>query len=135
MQLKIVMLKRILMNIFHILTPHLSSQERITKWKLYYNTFIQNIMMILCILTCSWLSTECWLLLIRNFIQFKLCFYHKYGGENFGFTNFLSHLSMFVPTRSNVKLTDVNTGHSQRIGIILCWFTNCTIIYTVGPFY
>ena len=27
------------------------------------------------------------------------------------------------------------TGHAQGIGIILCRFTNCSIIYPVGPVY
>ena len=26
-----------------------------------------------------------------------------------------------------------NTGHAQEIGIILCRFNNCSIIYTMGP--
>ena len=135
MQLKMVMLKVILMNIFHILKPHLSSQKIIMKYTLYYNPFIKKIMIIFWMLNYIWFIAECWLLLIRNFIQFKLSFFHKHGGEYFGVTNCLWHLSMFFPTRSNVKSTDGNTGHTQGIGIILCWFTNCTIIYTVGPFY
>ena len=42
---------------------------------------------------------------------------------------------MFVPTKATVKLANVNTRHSQGIGIILCCFTNCSIIYTLGPVY
>ena len=42
---------------------------------------------------------------------------------------------MFVSTKTNVKLANENTGHSQLIGIILCCFPNCSIIYPVGPFY
>ena len=42
---------------------------------------------------------------------------------------------MFVPTYTTVKLANRNTGHAQEIGIILCCFNNCYIIYTVGPVY
>ena len=61
--------------------------------------------------------------------------FHKYGGANVGVTNFISHFSMLVPTKSNMKLANVNTGHAQGIGTILCCFPNCTIIYPVGTFY
>ena len=40
---------------------------------------------------------------------------------------------MFVPTKDTVKLAYENTGHAQVIGIILCLFPNCLIIYPVGP--
>ena len=42
---------------------------------------------------------------------------------------------MFVPTKTTVKLDNGNTGHAQGIGIILCCFTNCYIIYPVVPVY
>ena len=42
---------------------------------------------------------------------------------------------MVVPTKATVKLANVNTGHAQVIGIILCHFTNCYIIYPAGPVY
>ena len=47
----------------------------------------------------------------------------------------MSHFSMFVPTKATVKLANVNTGHAQVVGIILCCFPNCPIIYTVGTVY
>ena len=47
----------------------------------------------------------------------------------------MSHVSIFVPTKSTVKLANGNTGHAQGIGIILCCFPNCSIIYPVGPVY
>ena len=47
----------------------------------------------------------------------------------------MSQLSMFVPTKATVKLANGNTGHAQGIGIILCRFSNCSIIYPVGPVY
>ena len=61
--------------------------------------------------------------------------FHKYGGANVAVANCMSHFSMFVPTKSTVKLANVNTGHAQRIGIILCRFPNCSIIYPVGSVY
>ena len=42
---------------------------------------------------------------------------------------------MFVSTKSNVELANGNMGHAQIIGIILCRFPNCPIIYPVGPVY
>ena len=61
--------------------------------------------------------------------------FHKDVGENVAVANCMSHFSMFVPTKATVKLAHVNTGHAQVIGIILCCFPNCPIIYTVGPVY
>ena len=43
---------------------------------------------------------------------------HKYGGDNFAVTNCMSHFSVFVPTKANVKLDIGNTVHTQGIGII-----------------
>ena len=42
---------------------------------------------------------------------------------------------MYVPTKANVKLANGNTVHAQGIGIILCRFPKCSIIYQVGPVY
>ena len=42
---------------------------------------------------------------------------------------------MFVPTKSTLKLGNGNMGHAQVIGVILCRFPNCSIIYPVGPVY
>ena len=60
---------------------------------------------------------------------------HKYGRKNVAVKNCMSHFSMFVPTKATVKLANGNTGHAQGIGIILCRFPNCSIIYPVGPVY
>ena len=42
---------------------------------------------------------------------------------------------MFVPAKDIVKLANGNTRHAHVIGIILCRFTNFSIIYTVRPVY
>ena len=42
---------------------------------------------------------------------------------------------MFLPTKDTMKLSNRNKGHSQGIGIILFCFTDCSIIYPVGPVY
>ena len=42
---------------------------------------------------------------------------------------------MFIPTKATVKLANGNTGHAQGIGIILCFFTNCSNIYPVELVY
>ena len=61
--------------------------------------------------------------------------FHKDGGANFSVTNFMSRFYMLVPTKATVKLFNINTGHAQVIGIILCCFPNCSIIYPVGQVY
>ena len=61
--------------------------------------------------------------------------FHKDEGANVAVTNCMSHFSMFVPTKATAKLANRNTGHAQEIGIILCRFTNCSVIYPVGPVY
>ena len=66
---------------------------------------------------------------------FSTVLFHKDGGANVSVTNCMSHFSMFVQTKATVKLANGNTGHSQGIGIILCRFPNCSIIYPVGPVY
>ena len=45
------------------------------------------------------------------------------------------HYYIFVPSIGNVKLTNGNMGHTQVIGIILCFFPKYPIIYPVGPVY
>ena len=42
---------------------------------------------------------------------------------------------MFLPNKDTMKLSNRNKGHSQGIGIILFCFTDCSIIYPVGPVY
>ena len=47
----------------------------------------------------------------------------------------MSHFSMFFPTKATVKLANGNTTHAQGIEVISYLFTNCYIIYPVGPVY
>ena len=54
---------------------------------------------------------------------------------NVAVTNCMSKISMFVSTKSTVKLANGNIGHAQGIGIIICCFLNCSIICPVGPVY
>ena len=70
-----------------------------------------------------------------KFYTVSTVLFHKDGGANVAVTNCMSHFSMFVPTKATVKLSNGNTGHAQGIGIILCRFPNCSIIYPVGPVY
>ena len=42
---------------------------------------------------------------------------------------------MFVPTKDTLKLANGNTVYAQGIGVVLCRFPNCFIIYPVGPVY
>ena len=61
--------------------------------------------------------------------------FFKYGGTNVAFKNVMSHFYMFFPTKDAVKLANENMEHAQLIGIILCCFPNCSIIYPSGTFY
>ena len=61
--------------------------------------------------------------------------FHKDLGANAGVKNCMSHFSMFVPNKSNAKIPNRNTAHSQGIGVSLCRFPNCLVIYPVGPVY
>ena len=61
--------------------------------------------------------------------------FYKYGGANVAVKHFISHFSMFLPTKSTVILANGNTVHDQGIRVILCHFPNCLIIYSVGPVY
>ena len=36
----------------------------------------------------------------------------------------MSHFSMFVPTKENIKWANINTVHDQVIGFIPCNFPN-----------
>ena len=47
----------------------------------------------------------------------------------------MSHFSMFFPTKATAKLDNENMVHAQIIGILVCPFPNCSIIYPVGPFF
>ena len=58
--------------------------------------------------------------------------FSKYGGENVGLKNWMSHFSMFVPTKINLKLDNGNTRNYQVIGIVLCRFPKFPIMYPVG---
>ena len=80
---------------------------------------------------------QAWLVVAppSKFYTVSTLLFHKDAGANFSVTNCMSHFSMFVPTKVTVKLANRNMGHAQWIGIILCCFPNCSIIYLVGPGY
>ena len=61
--------------------------------------------------------------------------FHTHLVSNVAVTNCMSHLSKFVPTKATVKLSNENTGHAPGIDIILCYFNNCSILYSVGTVY
>ena len=105
------------------------------KWIISWNSYIQNMMKIFCMLTYRYSKLDCWSPFLKNiYIVFTVLF-HKDEGENVAVTNCMSHFSMFVPTKANVKMSNGNTGHAQGIEIILCLFPNCSTIYPVGPVY
>ena len=59
--------------------------------------------------------------------------FHKHGGTSIAVVNCMSHISIFFPTKATVKMANGKTGHAEGIGIILCYFHNCPIIFLVGP--
>ena len=59
----------------------------------------------------------------------------KHEGADVAVTNFMSRFFMLVPSKVTVKFSNLNMVHVQGIWIILCYFTNYTIIYPVGPVY
>ena len=61
--------------------------------------------------------------------------FRRYGGLNFSVKDCMSHFSMFAPTKSTVKLANGNQGHARVIGIILCRFPTCPIIYILWTVY
>ena len=69
------------------------------------------------------------------FYTLSTVLFHKYGGENVGVANCMSQFVMFAQTKSNVELDNGNMVYDQVIGIILCHFPICPIIYPVGPVY
>ena len=53
-----------------------------------------------------------------KFYTVSTVLFHKYVGTNVAVTNFMSHFSMFVPTKATAKLENGNMGYAQVIGII-----------------
>ena len=119
------------LTMFRIQILFQSIKLMIMKCTNFQNSYTQSMMMIFWMLTSICFRIDQWLLLPKYFIHYLL-FFHKYGGTDFGFTNFMSHFLMFVPTKANVKFSSRNMGHDQEIGIILCSFLNFPIIYPVG---
>ena len=80
---------------------------------------------------------QAWLVVasLTKFQTVSTMLFHEYGRAIIAVTNVMSRFSMFVPTKATLKLDNGNTGHAKGIGIILCSFTNCSIIYQVGPVY
>ena len=70
-----------------------------------------------------------------KFYTVSTVLFHKYKGDNVGVTTYFSLFYVSVHTISNVKFYGVNKGYVQVIGIILCQFPHCPIIYPVGPVY
>ena len=70
-----------------------------------------------------------------KFYKFSFVFFHKDVGDNVTVTNFISHFSKFFPTKAIVKLANLNTVHSQVIGIVVCCFPNGSTIYLVVTVY
>ena len=66
---------------------------------------------------------------ISKFYTISTVLFNKYRGVNVAFKNCMSHFSMSIPTKATDKMANGNTGHAKRMGIILCQFPNCSIIY------
>ena len=70
---------------------------------------------------------QAWLVVAPSskFYTVSTVLFHKDGEANVAVTDNMSHFSMFFPTKDTVKFANENTGHAQRIGIILCRFPTC----------
>ena len=105
------------------------------RWNIYCNSSIQNMMKTFWILNYRCSRLYWWSPLLQKIYTVSIVLFHKYGGANVSVTNSMSKISIFVPTKDTVKLDNENKGHAQGIGIILCLFSNCSIIYPVGTVY
>ena len=119
------------LDIFQIQTPLRSNQFMMMKWTISWNFSTHNMMNIFWVLTSRCFSYYWWLPLLQNIIQSLLCCFINMEGGYVTVTNFSSHFSMFIPTKATVKLANGNTVRAQGIGIILCHFLNCYMIYPV----
>ena len=70
-----------------------------------------------------------------KFYAVSTVLFYKHWGVNVAVKKFLPHFSVFVPTKANVKPDNVNKDMTQELGLFVCRFPNCYIIYTVGPVY
>ena len=105
------------------------------KCTISWNYFTQNMMMIFSMLTSRWFKLDWWLPILKHLYKVSTVLFHNNGGANVEVKNFMSHFSMFVPTKATVKIANGNTLNYQWIGIILCRFPNYYIIYPLGPVY
>ena len=122
------------MDLFQIQTPLKSNQLMMMKWTISWNSSTRNFFDLLDV---DLQMIQGWLVVTPSSKAYTVytILFHKYGGANVAFTNFMSHSSMFLPTNDTVKLANGNMRHSQGAGIVLCCLPNCSIIYMVGPFY
>ena len=65
----------------------------------------------------------------------SIVLFHKDEEANVAVTNFMSHVSMFVSTNNTVKVANGNMGHAQGAGIILCCFSDCSVIFPLVKVY
>ena len=121
-------------NLLQIHTPLQSNQLIIMKWTISWNYYTQNMMIIFWILTFICFRIYWWLPYFKIYTVYTV-FFNKYRGSNVAVTNYMSQFSMFFPTKATVKMDNGNMVHVQGIGIILCHFPKCNIIYPVGPVY
>ena len=112
------------LNQLQIQTPLRLNELMKIKLIISWNYFIQNTIKILYMVAPT-----------SIFYTVFTVFFHKDGLANVSVTNCMSHFSIFVPTNAILKLANGNAGHAQGIGIILCLFPNCSVIYPVGPVY
>ena len=66
-------LLNITLNMFQIQTPLRSNQLMMMKWKVSWDYFTQNMMMIFWMLTSRLFRLEWWYPLLQKFIQYQLC--------------------------------------------------------------
>ena len=122
-------------NQFQIQTPLQLNQLMIIKWIIFWNYSIQNMMSIIWMLTSRCFKLHWCLTLLQDFIQSLLWSFIN-TEEQILQSQIVCHTFVFFSlTKATLKLANENTGHTQVIWVILCRFTNCSIICPVGTVY
>ena len=111
------------------------------KWTIYWNSSIQNIIMIFWMLKSRCFRLEWWSPLLQDVIQFLLCYLINIGGANVAVTNCMLHFSIFFPSKATVKLANGNTEHAQGIVFfnavfltVPLYINGTSLLFSTSPF-
>ena len=127
-------MKYILLNICQIQTPHLSSQKIIMKWTISYHYLIQNMMMMIWVVTYRCFGSDWWMILTQNSIQSQLCCFVNTEDNILELPIYCKSLYVF-PHQIQCEIFRWHHGTCPRHWGFLCQFPNCPIIYPVVTVY